>query len=78
MVDLKLRPCWYKPYEGTYANQWMPGEFHEWGTEMSRKKGMGTFSVGIVEDSDTRAIVTIVPKRICFSHDPEDSCEALT
>ena len=69
MTQLQIRACWYRPYKGPYKDEWTSGRFHQWGTESSGE-GEGNYSVGIVEDDHTHAVVTPTPERIHFGTDP--------
>lgn len=69
----ETRACWYKPHAGPRKDQWTPGKFHVWGTEPGCAEGDGNYSVAIVEDARTHAVVTVAPDgRIHFGANPEE------
>lgn len=72
MSEPETRGCWYKPYAGGTKDKWTAGEFHQWGTELSTMEGEGNFTVAVVEDSRSHAVVTVTPERVHFGADPDE------
>lgn len=68
MVKPKVTQCWYRKNK---ADPWMPGRFHQWGSELSPIENEGVFSVGLVEDTRTGAMLTIYPGNIHFGSAPD-------
>jgi len=62
----ETRQCWYRPYTGPWKDQWIGGLFHQWGTEAGAVEGDGNYSIGLVEDGQSHAVVTPTPERIHF------------
>lgn len=70
MTRPETRACWYQPHKGPRKGKWTAGLFHQWGTEPACCEGDGCYSVAIIEDNQTHAIVTIMPDQVHFGSDP--------
>lgn len=67
-----LRKCWYERAVGTRKVEWAGGLFHQWGTEAAIAEGDANFSIAIIEDECTHAIVTVEPWRVNFGSRPNE------
>ncbi|NQT13350.1 MAG: hypothetical protein HQ582_11410 [Planctomycetes bacterium] len=69
MAKPETTACWYNLH-GPRAIEWTPGLFHQWGTEMGAAEGDGNYSIAIVEDARSHAVVTVLPDNIHFGTAP--------
>lgn len=63
MTQPELRSCWYRVVHDGKAEDRV-GMFHEWGMESPAENT--PCSIGIVEDCETHAVVTVPPEFIKF------------
>jgi hypothetical protein len=67
-------PCWYLSASLAAGGKWQRGTLHGWGVDYEEfDNGAVAFSVGIVEDLDTKHCDTIPVHRICFAKDSPDA-----
>jgi len=71
MAKPETTACWYKPYSGSRKDKWSAGCFHQWGSELASVEGEGNFTIGVIQDSHTGAVVTVIPERVHFGVDPD-------